>query len=93
MHGLRKGPEQLFPSVLAVHSDTWQLLRRGRGQHLVCALHSTGTGLLTDEVLSSNLLHAVRSMEGRPAARPLFPTYTTAEPQALAELCAQGRQH
>lgn len=66
----KKGPEQFLPSVLSVPPGTWQLLGRGRGQHLVvCALHSPGTGLRADEILSTNLLHAVRAMGGRPAAQ------------------------
>lgn len=90
----QKGPKQFLPSVLAVPPGTWQLLRRGRGQRLVvCALHSPGTGLLADELLSINLLHAVRAMGGRPAARLPLPTHRTVSLELRQSPCVYGRQH
>lgn len=88
LRGPPKGPKQCLPSVLATPPGTWRLLWRGLGQHLVvCALHSPGTGLLADEVLSTNLLHAVRAMGGRPAVLLPLPTPRTVSARLQQSPC------
>lgn len=61
MRGLQKGPEQFLPSVLAAPSGIWQLLEREVEKSISVsgALPSPGSGPCADDVLSTNLLHAV----------------------------------
>lgn len=61
LRGHRKGPEQLLPSVLAAPSGIWQLHEREVEKSILLsgALPSPGTGPRVDDVLSTNLLHAV----------------------------------